>query len=435
MTQPDPYAEQRAQALADMAGVEAALYTAYLDMMTGWLAHVGAQVLSAGVTTLALQPDPYTVFASTPLWTELVDAFTAQVVEQALRPGYASVLGHGVVFSTRPYVDAYIAQVRNQLVGVPDQVFGMISRITAQAAQAGASIPDVTEQVSQLFSVTATPLWPGRARTVARTETHRAYVGGRHDAFAVLVEMDPDGDWVHRWLSTDDARTRPTHDEADGQVQPWGHPFTVGGFQLHMPGDPEGPPQETINCRCVELLETADEPTRMDDRQTRRGSAASLAAGGRTLAMLASGADDLCSLVACRITGKPGLCKGQHRGGYEPGTVIDPAGNQGVQTVEAARAKSAAAAADRVAVLMASWPPELRARAARALAAYRHSQGVHQRASDTEQAKTLRHQAQADAARRQAEADAKQQKSLDGRTARRRKGSGTLLPYQTATKL
>jgi hypothetical protein len=311
-----------------MAAIEAALYTAYLDMMTGWLAHVGGQVLNAGVTTLALMPDPYTVFASTPLWTELVDRFTEQVVEQALRPGYASVIGPDFAFSTRPYVDAYIAQMRNQLVGVPDQVFGMVSRITTQAAQSGAGIPDVAAQVAQLFSATATPLWPGRARTVARTETHNAYVGGRHDAYAALVEMDPEADWVHRWLSTDDPRTRPTHAEADGQLQPWGQPFKVGGFQLIAPGDPNAPPQEIINCRCVELLETADVPTRMDDRQTRRTSVASLAAGGSTLAVLASGVDDLCSLVACRITGKPGLCKGQHRGGWEPGAVADraPAG-------------------------------------------------------------------------------------------------------------
>lgn len=52
------------------------------------------------------------------------------------------------------------------------------------------------------------------------------------------------------WLSTEDQRTRPTHVEADGQRTLLSSPFRVGGAQLLFPGDPRGPAQEIINCRC-----------------------------------------------------------------------------------------------------------------------------------------------------------------------------------------
>lgn len=76
-----------------------------------------------------------------------------------------------------------------------------------------------------------------------------------------------DGIVVHN--STDDSRTRHTHRDAEGQRVPIGEAFTVGGFSLRFPGDPSGPPQEIIQCRCTSLLVERGESVDLSDRQLR----------------------------------------------------------------------------------------------------------------------------------------------------------------------
>ena len=54
-----------------------------------------------------------------------------------------------------------------------------------------------------------------------------------------------------RWLSMHDGAVRDTHRVADGQIVPIGETFDVGGYDLRFPGDPVGPAENWINCRCV----------------------------------------------------------------------------------------------------------------------------------------------------------------------------------------
>jgi len=404
MTQPTtlPSATAQKQAAVEVfAQYEPPLYEAYLEMMLEWLAAVKTAVFAGGVARLGLIPDPLTVFSQTPKWTALTTQYTAQVAREVLAAPYRDLFADSTVFESRPFVRNWIAERENRLNAVPNEVFGLVSQIIDSATVNGASIPDVTAQVEQLFGDTSVPKWKGRARTVARTEVVGAYNGGLHDAFAMIVENDPGTEWMHRWLATDDQRTRPDHVEADGQLQPFGQPFTVGGFQMMHPHDPDGPPQEVINCRCVELLEIKNEPTRMDNRQHRNLSASiSLAQASRE--------------CFCLQTHKPGLCKGQKRGQYEPGQTDATKQTPALRAQTAVKGLTQAISqAQVVAQANITGNPKLAAQARRAVGDYTKALQGHQ--------KTLRQAAQANATNaRTAQRDRNDENRIDRQNARNR---------------
>lgn len=87
-----------------------------------------------------------------------------------------------------------------------------------------------------------------RAARIARTEMHTASERGALEAAnSTGVPM------LKEWASSEDARTRESHFEADGQQRRMDVPFDVGGWSLMHPGDPAGPAHEVINCRCTVL--------------------------------------------------------------------------------------------------------------------------------------------------------------------------------------
>jgi uncharacterized protein with gpF-like domain len=92
-----------------------------------------------------------------------------------------------------------------------------------------------------------------RAARIARTELHQAANIGQMDEAARQAQMHGRR-FVKVWRATGDSRTRASHKLANGQAKPIGEPFIVGGAALMHPGDPAGPPRETVNCRCTMTL-------------------------------------------------------------------------------------------------------------------------------------------------------------------------------------
>lgn len=81
------------------------------------------------------------------------------------------------------------------------------------------------------------------AERIARTETSAAYNTGKYEGGA----QNPDivgGEWI----GVLDNRIRESHAEMHGTRALIGEPFGNG---LLYPGDPNGPPEEVINCRCT----------------------------------------------------------------------------------------------------------------------------------------------------------------------------------------
>jgi hypothetical protein len=403
MTQPTTLptaAAQQQAAVQVFAQYEAPLYEAYLEMMVEWLAAVKTAMFAGGIVRLGLVPDPMKVFSQGPKWDALTDRYTEQVAREVLAAPYKDLFADGTIFESRPFVRNWIAARANRLQAVPNEVFGLVGHIIDSATVNGASIPDVTEQVEQLFADTSMPRWKNRARTVARTEVVGAYNGGLHDAFSMLVADDPDTEFVKRWLATEDSRTRPDHVEADGQTVPWGQAFTVGGFQMQHPHDPDAPAKEVVNCRCVELLEIKNEPTEMGNRGY-KGSPA-LAASGMSLMQTACTDGQFCML-----THKPGLCKGQKRGQSEPGAQ-DETKKTPAQVAQTAvnGLNQAIQQAQAVATQNVTGNPKLAAMAKRAVAGYKRALVPHQQ--------TLKNAAGVNARnKRTGDQDTHQQDSLD----------------------
>ncbi len=135
-----------------------------------------------------------------------------------------------------------------------------ISAILQQAVREGWSVDTGRKRLRQVFEqwITGdvapdllewieTRLPPHRLDMIVRTETVRAANAGSQQLFTKW------GIEEKEWLTAGDRRVRPTHRAASGQIQPMDEPFIVGGAELMFPLDPNGPPSETIQCRCVAL--------------------------------------------------------------------------------------------------------------------------------------------------------------------------------------
>jgi hypothetical protein len=262
----DPWLPARLDARLEAAEVERDIRAVVWAALSEWLVALERRLIRAGASI-----DLAAVWSMEPRWREAVDLILRGEIFKAVSLAFRKIFGPDYPVDQRPAVNRYLTEVRNRLVRVPDEVYDLVAGQIAQGANLGESIPKLRDRVDNVLSTTASERWPNRAIVVARTETIGALNAGRTEAFAAVAEADPDTEYERIWIATDDRRTRPTHDAADGQRVPLGSPFIVGGFPLAFPGDPSGPPQEIIQCRCTSLLVEKGESVDLSNRQFRRG--------------------------------------------------------------------------------------------------------------------------------------------------------------------
>lgn len=89
-----------------------------------------------------------------------------------------------------------------------------------------------------------------RAKLIARTEGHRVQCESSYDAMQGAKEKG--ADVVKQWDATLDAKTRPTHQQIDGQIRELDEPFESPNGKAMYPGN-FGVPAEDCNCRCAVL--------------------------------------------------------------------------------------------------------------------------------------------------------------------------------------
>jgi hypothetical protein len=260
----DPNLPARLRALAFIRDGERRVGQAWFRSMTQWLDRVRPSVVRNG------RIDPARISDHTQFWTALVNVNVLPSVRQVVSDAWARVRREEP--RADPWVADYLNEAGNRLVRIPDEVYALIVAEIEAGVREGKGIPEVTAEVERILTSTGSERWPNRARTVARTETIGAVNAGVFRAAVLDAQDRGDPAPFKVWLSTDDQRTRPTHVRADKQRTLLTSPFDVGGAALMFPGDPRGPAQEVIQCRCSLLPIVLGETLDWTDRQNARGT-------------------------------------------------------------------------------------------------------------------------------------------------------------------
>lgn len=231
-------------------GEETRLSALVMQVLTRWLRRALDAIL-AGFRRFGITPDPQAIYSVQPEWDRIVEDIILPELVPSARLGWNEVLpdSDSSLVSSDSYVQGALALSRNLLVRIPEDVYNLVFAEITDGVNAGEGVRDIAARIERVLDVTGSERWPGRAKTIAVTEVNRAANAGAYAA-GLQAERDEGIRMVKRWLDSDDRRVRDEHREADGQEQPMGQPFMVGGFPLMMPGDPSGPPHLVIWCRC-----------------------------------------------------------------------------------------------------------------------------------------------------------------------------------------
>lgn len=221
-----------------------------VDAFTGY---VNTMVASGDMGALDAIPGTWMVYVTNELSddlgaTHLAGAMSAWVgmptpPTPALASAWETVVNDNAV--------SYVGTATNRLKGVGDQTWQAVRGQVQAGVQAGLTIPEMTAKVQEAGQFAAS-----RAETIARTETIGAYINGDMGGAQALGDKGP----VEKvWRATSDARTRPSHIEASGQVRAFNEDFDVGGIRMSHPHADGAPAGEVVNCRCyVEFLYAND---------------------------------------------------------------------------------------------------------------------------------------------------------------------------------
>jgi uncharacterized protein with gpF-like domain len=192
-------------------------------------------------------PDPDAIYSTQPAWDAEVETILTHIGRISMDAWSEAVDVPPV--SRHAFVMAQLAFTQNFLVRIPDETYNLIFAEIVDGTNAGESVPQVANRVDRVLTFTGSERWPNRARTIAQTETTRAYGAGT--IAAGLEQSRVTGRLLRkRWDSRHDPKVREGHREVDGQVLQLSMPFYVDGWPLMFPGDPTGPPETVINCRC-----------------------------------------------------------------------------------------------------------------------------------------------------------------------------------------
>lgn len=118
-----------------------------------------------------------------------------------------------------------------------------------EAAQARWSALD--EQVRDSLDRTTAPAGTLAERRVQIDRITRWLSTATVNDATIAAAAQDEAEVFLEWVTMQDADVRDIHRPLNGQQVPIGETFNVAGTDLHYPGEPVGPPEVWINCRCV----------------------------------------------------------------------------------------------------------------------------------------------------------------------------------------
>lgn len=202
-------------------------------------------------------PDPNGVYVLQPQWNSEVDTILTNIGRIGIN-AWSSATDVPPV-SRHAFLQAYLADVQNLLVRIPDEVANLVFAEISEGTNQGETRQQIAARVDKVLSFTGSERWPNRARVIAQTEVTRAYGAGTMAAGIEQARVTG-RQLTKRWDTKDDNRVRSPHQSVDGQTIPVWQPFYVDTIPMMFPGDPSAPPELVINCRCQ--LHIGNEVTR-----------------------------------------------------------------------------------------------------------------------------------------------------------------------------
>lgn len=259
----------------------------FADQMASILKRLEGKRGRQAVTRAGDDPiDPDSVFDS-PFWEERTRVVSTTLYESTVESSLTQIdAAFDLAFDIdNPEAVKFIENRASRLAGsITATTRDAIKDQLAKGAEAGESIPDLAARIRGLFTQT----YAHRAETVARTEVISAYNGS---ARLAIDNQDADVVGGMEWISTADDRTRDAHADADGTIIGIGETFSIGGDDLEYPGDPNGSPENVINCRCTIAPVVPDDMPKREAKHVHRGVAE------RAAIRLARGELDLASAL------------------------------------------------------------------------------------------------------------------------------------------
>lgn len=183
-------------------------------------------------------------------WTARVDSELMPYLAQTFADAAADagkmaldVAGRSGPTPTAGFIDRVLSFLRDRLVALG----GWLATKLGKIIQAGYDRGDELRQLATGVRAAAADALPVAAGAAADALGWASTLGE-------LTQLQAAGftnaEVEKQWLTADDDRVRPAHEEADGQRVGLFEMFDVGNERLFAPRDPTGRPDNVIGCRC-----------------------------------------------------------------------------------------------------------------------------------------------------------------------------------------